>query len=405
MKKVVITGIGMINGVGNNASESFNAILEGKSGVDYISYFDTTNSAVKIASEVKGFDPLSVMSAKELKKYDRYIHLGIHSAKEAMENAKLNVNNFDPNRMGVSGSTGYGGLGMLQNNIIETVVHNKKISPYSIPGTLTSMLSGYSSIYFNLKGPNISSTTACAAGIHAIIQAAKTIMTDGADIMLAVGSESAITTMGIGGFHAMRALSTKNENPKMASSPFDKNRDGFVMGEGSGAIILESLEHAQKRNAKIYAVISGFGESADASHLAFPSIDGPIRSIEAALRMAKYPIIDYINAHGTGTPVGDANETKALKEIFKDKMPPISSIKGSIGHCLGAAGVIETVVSIMALEQNILPPTINLIDDDPECDLDYVPNCARQKTLNTVLTANYGFGGTNGALILEKYTG
>jgi len=402
MKTVVITGIGMINGVGNNAKESFQAILEAKGGVDYISYYDTKDHAVQIASEVKNFDPLDVMKAKDIKKFDRYIHLGICSAKEALNDANID-DTIDNNRFGVVGATGYGGIATLQNDITNTVLYNKKISPYSLPGTLTSMLAGYTSIHFNLKGPNISSTTACAAGLHAIIQGSKTIMTDGADVMLIVGSESPITPLSLGAFHAMKALSTRNDDPKSASRPFDKDRDGFVMGEGSASLVLETLEHAQKRGAKIYATINGFGESADASHFAFPTVDGPVRALEASLKMANYPQIDYINAHGTSTPIGDINETKALKEIFNDKVPPISSVKGSIGHCLGAAGIMETVISIMALNQNIIPPTINLINPDPECDLDYVPNIARKQTLNTVLTTSYGFGGTNASMILQKY--
>lgn len=403
MKTVVITGIGMINGVGNNASESFEAIIKGECGIDRISYYDTEDQAVKIASEVKNFDPLKVMSAKEIKKFDKYIHLGIHSGSEAMKDAKLG-DDIDYNRFGVVGATGYGGIATLQNDIKNTVMYNKKISPYSLPSTLTSMLAGYASIHFNLKGPNISSTTACAAGLHAILQGVKTVMTNGADMMLIIGSESGITPLSLGAFHAMKALSTKNETPKTASKPFDKDRDGFVMGEGSGALVIESLEHAQNRGAKIYAIIEGFGESADASHFAFPTVDGPIRALEASLKMANYPTIDYINAHGTSTPVGDINETKALKEVFNNKVPPVSSIKGSIGHCLGAAGIIETVASIMALNQNIMPPTINLINNDPECDLDYVANNAREKNLDRVITTSYGFGGTNAAMILKKYT-
>ena len=264
------------------------------------------------------------------------------------------------------------------------------------------MLSGYASIYFKLKGPNLSSTTACTAGLHAITQAAKTIMTGGADVMIAVGSESTISPMGVRGFSSMKALSTRNNDPKTASRPFDKDRDGFVLGEGAATLILESLENAKKRNAKIYAVISGFGESSDAQHITSPSTDGPARAISAALEMSGNPTIDYINAHGTSTPIGDSNETKVFKEIFKDKVPPISSIKGSTGHCLGATGIIEAVVSIMSLNQNIMPPTINQFTKDSECDLDFIPNIAREKELKTVLTTNYGFGGTNGAIVFSK---
>lgn len=401
MKKVVVTGLGMINGVGNTAKESFNAMLNGVSGVDYITYFDATNDTVKIASEVKGFNPSSIMKPKDLKKSDRFVHLGMHAIKEAIEDAKLEMENLDYTRIGISAASGIGGLPMMQNNI-EKNAEGKKISPFFIPGTITNMLSGYASIYFNLKGPNLSSTTACTAGLHAITQAAKTIMTDGADVMIAAGSESTVCDMGIKGFSTMKALSTRNDDPKTASRPFDKDRDGFILGEGAAALVLESYEHAKKRNARIYAVISGFGESADAEHITSPSMDGPVRAVEAALKMAQNPTIDYINAHGTSTPIGDANETRAFKEVFKDRVPPISSIKGSTGHCLGATGTIEAVVSIMALNQNIMPPTINQFTKDPNCDLDYIPNKARQKDLNYVLTTNYGFGGTNGAIVFSK---
>ncbi len=402
MKTVVVTGIGMINGVGNNANDSFQAMLDGISGVDYITYFDASSDVVKIACEVKGFNPHAVMKSKDIKKSDRFIHLGMHSLKEAITDAKLDISKLDSTRMGVSAATGIGGLPMIQENAERNSL-GKKISPFFIPGTITNMLAGYAAMYFDLKGPNLSSTTACTAGLHAINQAVKTIMTEGADVMIAVGSESTISSLGIRGFSAMKALSTNNDEPKIASRPFDKNRDGFVMGEGAGAIVLESLEHALQRKAKIYAQISGFGESADASHITAPSIEGPVRAINAALNMANNPIIDYINAHGTSTPLGDANETKAFKTVF-ETVPPISSIKGSTGHCLGATGVIEAIVSIMALDRNIIPPTINLFTHDKECDLDYVPNKPRKKILQTVMSTNYGFGGTNGAIIFSKYS-
>jgi len=401
MKTVVVTGISMITGVGNTAQESFDAMKEGKSGVEYITYFDASNDVVKIASEVKNFDPHIVMNPKDVKKCDRFIHLGMHSIKEAIEDSNLNINDTNNTRIGVSGASGIGGLPIIQTNI-EKNAKGKKISPFFIPGTITNMLSGYASIYFKLKGPNLSSTTACTAGLHAITQAAKTIMTGGADVMIAVGSESTISPMGVRGFSSMKALSTRNNDPKTASRPFDKDRDGFVLGEGAATLILESLENAKKRNAKIYAVISGFGESSDAQHITSPSTDGPARAISTALEMSGNPTIDYINAHGTSTPIGDSNETKVFKEIFKDKVPPISSIKGSTGHCLGATGIIEAVVSIMSLNQNIMPPTINQFTKDSECDLDFIPNIAREKELKTVLTTNYGFGGTNGAIVFSK---
>ncbi|MDR0580404.1 MAG: beta-ketoacyl-ACP synthase II [Campylobacteraceae bacterium] len=401
MKKVVVTGVGMINGVGNSAKESFNAMVNGISGVDLITHFDASKDSVKIASEIKGFDPISIMDPKDIKKCDRFVHIGLYAIREALNDAKLNTSEFDCNRIGVCGATGIGGLPMIQTNA-EKNFDDKKISPFFIPGTITNMLPGYASIYFNLKGPNLSSTTACTAGLHAITQAAKTIMIGGADVMVAVGSESTVCELGLRGFSTIKALSTRNDDPKTASRPFDKNRDGFVLGEGAAALILESYEHAVNRGAKIYAQISGFGESADAIHITSPDMNGPVRAMQAALKMAGLESVDYINAHGTSTPIGDANETRAIKKAFGDKVPPVSSIKGSTGHCLGATGAIEAVVSIMALDQNIIPPTINYCEADSECDLDYVPNIARKIELRDVLTTNYGFGGTNGAIIFSK---
>ncbi len=401
MKTVVVTGIGMINSVGHSAPESFQKLCDGVSGIEVITHFDASEDSVQIAGEVKNFDPKSVMHPKDIKKSDRFVHLGMKALDEAMKDSGLDTSSeVDTARYGVSAATGIGGLPMIQENV-ERNEQGKKISPFFIPGTITNMLAGYASIYHNLKGPNLSSTTACTAGLHAITQAAKTIMTDGADVMIALGSEATISEVGIRGFSVMKALSTRNGDPHTASRPFDKNRDGFVMGEGAGALILESLEHAQKRGAEIYATLSGFGESGDAGHITSPSTDGPVRAMEAALRMADYPKIDYINAHGTSTPIGDANETKAFKEVF-DVVPPVSSIKGSTGHCLGATGIIEAIVSIMALNKNIMPPTINQFEGDEACDLDCVPNTARLKELDTVMSSNYGFGGTNGAIIFSK---
>ncbi|WP_345986218.1 beta-ketoacyl-ACP synthase II [Sulfurimonas sp. HSL-1656] len=400
MNPIVITGIGMINGVGNSAESAFEALIEGVCGIDHITHFDASGDAVRIASEVKDFDPGSVMDPKDIKKSDRFIHLGMHALKEALADAALEPQNGDATRMGVSAATGIGGLPMMQENI-EKNAFGKKISPFFIPGSITNMLAGYASIYYGLKGPNLSSTTACTAGLHAINQAAKTIIAGGADVMVALGAEACICETGIRGFSAMKALSTHNDDPKTASRPFDKERDGFVMGEGAAALVLETLEHAQKRGAKIYARLAGFGESADAGHITAPSTDGPVRAMRSALQMAGNPRVDYINAHGTSTPLGDANETKAFKAVF-ESVPPVSSIKGSIGHCLGATGIIEAAVSIMALERNIMPPTINLRTTDEACDLDYVANTAREKELQTVMSTNYGFGGTNGAIIFTK---
>lgn len=403
MRRVVVTGLGMINAVGHNKEESFKAICDGECGIDTISLFDASNYSVKIAAEVKEFNPETVMAPKEVKKADRFIHLGLKASQEAMQDAGF-TDSVDMDRFGIVAASGIGGLPAIEKSSI--TIHTKgprRVSPFFIPSALVNMLGGFVSIAHNLKGPNLSSVTACAAGTHAISEAAKTIMCKGADRMLVVAAESAITGAGVGGFAAMKALSTNNDDPKHASRPFDANRDGFIMGEGSGALVLEEYESAKARGANIYAEIIGFGESGDASHITTPSLDGPFRAMKAAYEMANKPKIDYINAHGTSTAINDKNETAAIKMIFKDRVcPPTSSTKGQIGHCLGAAGGIEAVISLMAMRDGIIPPTINYETTDPDCDLDIVPNKARAATLDVVMSNSFGFGGTNGAIIFKK---
>jgi len=406
VRRVVVTGLGMINGVGHDKETAFDAIVAGACGIDTITLFDPENFSVKIASEVKDFDPVTVMDAKEVKKADRFIQLGLKAAQEAMQDAKID-DSVDRERFGVSSASGIGGLAAIEkNSVICNTRGPRRISPFFIPSALVNMLGGFVSIYQDLKGPNLSSVTACAAGTHAIGEAAKTIMLDGADQMLVVGAESAICGAGVGGFAAMKALSTRNDDPKTSSRPFDKDRDGFVMGEGAGALVLESLESAQARGAKIYAELIGFGESGDANHITTPTMDGPLRAMKAAYRMAGEPKVDYVNAHGTSTPINDKNETAALKTLFggKENCPPVSSIKGQIGHCLGAAGAMEAIVSIMAMEKGVIPPTINQNTSDENCDLDYVPNVAREAELNVVMSNSFGFGGTNGVVLFKKFT-
>ncbi len=406
MRRVVVTGLGMINGVGHDKETAFDAIVAGACGIDTITLFDPENFSVKIASEVKDFDPVTVMDAKEVKKADRFIQLGLKAAQEAMQDAKID-DAVDRERFGVSSASGIGGLAAIEkNSVICNTRGPRRISPFFIPSALVNMLGGFVSIYQDLKGPNLSSVTACAAGTHAIGEAAKTIMLGGADQMLVVGAESAICGAGVGGFAAMKALSTRNDDPKTSSRPFDKDRDGFVMGEGAGALVLESLESAQARGAKIYAELIGFGESGDANHITTPTMDGPLRAMKAAYRMAGEPKVDYVNAHGTSTPINDKNETAALKALFggKENCPPVSSIKGQIGHCLGAAGAMEAIVSIMAMEKGVIPPTINQHTSDENCDLDYVPNVAREAELNVVMSNSFGFGGTNGVVLFKKFT-
>jgi len=415
MQRVVVTGIGMINSLGNNVEDSFKAIVEGQTGIDKITLFDPTEFSAQIAGEVKDFDPTAILGRKESKKADRFVQLGIHASQEAMEDAGIvtdnKVNNDIADGFGIVSASGIGGLPNIQkNSVICEGRGPSKISPFFIPSSLVNMLGGFVSIQHNLKGPNLSVVTACAAGTHAIGEAYKTIVLGGASKMLVIGAESAVCGAGVGGFASMKALSTRNDDPKSASRPFDKNRDGFVMGEGAGALVVESLESAQARGAKIYAEIIGFGESGDANHITTPTMDGPLRAMKAAYEMAKRNNggeikIDYVNAHGTSTPVNDKNETAALKELFGgiENCPPVTSTKGQIGHCLGAAGSIEAIIAIKAMEDGVIPPTINQVESDENCDLDYVPNTARKTQINTIMSNSFGFGGTNGVVIMKKY--
>jgi 3-oxoacyl-[acyl-carrier-protein] synthase II len=399
--------MGMINAVGHNKEESFKAMCDGVSGIDRITLFDAEaeGQGVLIAGEVKDFDPATVMAAKEVKKADRFIHLGLKAAQEAMEDAAFNEIEIEYERFGVAAASGIGGLPAIEKNSIVLETRGpRRISPFFIPSALVNMLGGFVSIEHGLKGPNVAAVTACAAGTHSISEAAKTIICNGADRMLVVAAESAVTGVGIGGFASMKALSTRNDDPKTASRPFDAERDGFVMGEGAAALVLEEYDAAVARGAKIYGELIGFGESGDASHITSPSMDGPLRAMKAAMTMAGNPKVDYVNAHGTSTPTNDKNETAALKELFggKENCPPVTSTKGQTGHCLGAAGGIEAVVCLMAMQEGIIPPTINHINPDENCDLDIVPNAARKAELNIVMSNSFGFGGTNGVVIFKK---
>ncbi|HIP60273.1 MAG TPA: beta-ketoacyl-ACP synthase II [Campylobacterales bacterium] len=404
MKRVVITGMGMINSAGNDKESSFKAIVNGECGIRSITLFDASNYSVQIAGEVSDFDPSTVMNPKEVKKADRFIQLGMKASKEAMEDA--NFSEIDSDRFGIVSASGIGGLPNIEKNSVTAATRGpRRISPFFIPSSLVNMLGGFITIEYGLKGPNLSDVTACAAGTHAISNAFKTIALGGADSMLVVGAESAICGAGIGGFAAMKALSTRNDDPQTSSRPFDADRNGFVMGEGAGALVLEELESAQKRGARIYAEVIGFGESGDANHITSPVVDGPYRAMKAAYEMAGKPKIDYVNAHGTSTPANDKNETAAVKMLFggKENCPPMSSIKGQIGHCLGAAGAMEAIICVMAMRDGVLPPTINYITPDEDCDLDYVPNEARSAEINTIMSNSFGFGGTNGSIILRKF--
>lgn len=409
MRRVVVTGLGMVNSLGLNKSDSFKSIVDGKCGVKRITSFDVSDFPVQIAAEITDFDPNTVMNPKEVKKADRFIQLALKASKEAMEDSGL-INSEGKcaediaDRFGVSSAAGIGGLGNIEKNSITCFERGpRRINPFFIPSALVNMLGGFTSIEFGIRGPNLASVTACAAGTHAIIEAVKTIMLNGADKMLVIGSESAICPVGIGGFAAMKALSDRNDEPQKASRPFDKERNGFVMGEGAGALILEEYESAKSRGAKIYAEVVGFGESGDANHITTPAPEGEgaARAMKAALNMANIKI-DYINAHGTSTSYNDLFETMAIKRVFGSEIPPISSTKGQIGHCLGAAGALEAVISIMAMQNDVLPPTINQEVKDPECDLDYIPNIARDSKINAIMSNSFGFGGTNGVVIFKK---
>ncbi|PAF45730.1 beta-ketoacyl-ACP synthase II [Helicobacter sp. 11S02629-2] len=414
MRRIAVVGLGMVNALGLDKETSFPRIVAGESGVKKIESFDVEGFPVQIAAEITNFDPEVVLNPKDFKKAHRFIQLGLLAAKEALEESGLldsegKVKEELRDRFGICSASGIGGLGNIEANSI--ACHDKgpkRVTPFFIPSALVNMLSGFASIEFNIKGPNLSCVTACAAGTHAIIDAIKTIALDGADRVLVVGAESAICPVGIGGFAAMRALSTRNDDPKTASRPFDKDRDGFVMGEGAGALVLEDYDLAKARGAKIYGEIVGFGESSDANHITTPAPggEGAYRAMKAAMDMTKkkYPDmkIDYINAHGTSTGYNDLFETQALRHAFPEGVPPVSSTKGQIGHCLGAAGAIEAVISLLALEANTMPPTINQFEKDPECDLDYIPNVARKKDLNFVMSNSFGFGGTNGVVIFKR---
>lgn len=407
MHRVVVTGLGMISSLGLDKDISFKSIIEGKCGIKKIASFDATSMSVNIAGEITDFDPSSVMDSREIKKADRFIQLALKSSKEAMEDSGLlNEVNIDLDQFGVSSGSGIGGLGNIERNSIACFEKGpKRINPFFIPSSLINMLGGFISIEYNLRGPNLASVTACAAGTHAIIDAYKTIALGGATRMLAVGAESAICPVGIGGFASMKALSTRNDEPHLASRPFDKDRDGFVMGEGAATLVLESYDVAVSRNANIYAEIIGYGESGDANHITTPAPngEGAFRAMKCALSMANTKI-DYINAHGTSTHYNDLYESIAIRNVFggKDNIPPVSSTKGQIGHCLGAAGAMEAVISILSIKHSILPPTINQITKDPECNLDYIPNVARDAKVSCVMSNSFGFGGTNGVLIFKK---
>ena len=409
-RRVVVTGLGLICGVGNTSPEVWKSIVEGKSGVGKITRFDAANFACQIAAEVKDFDPLNFIEKKEVKKMGRFIHLALAAADEAVKMSGLQIGPENEHRVGVHIGSGVGGFDIIEREHAELLKGGpRKISPFFIPAAIVNLAAGHVSIRYGAKGPNEATATACTTSAHAIGDAYKIIQRCDAEVMIAGGSEAAITPMGVGGFAAMRALSTRNDEPEKASRPWDSGRDGFVMGEGAGIVVLEDLDYAMKRGASILAELIGYGMSADAYHITQPAEEGEggYRVMMNAINDARITPsdVDYVNAHGTSTPIGDVLETKAIKRTFgaKPKLA-VSSTKSMTGHLLGGAGGLEAGITVLALRDQILPPTMNLEHPDPECDLDYVPNHARKAPLNIALSNSFGFGGTNGSLIFRRWT-
>ena len=406
-RRVVVTGLGLITPVGIGVAESWANIINGQSGIGKITKFDCSTFPSQVAGEVKNFDPLAYIPPKDARRMDTFIQFGIAAGIEAFKDSGIEVNESNSERIGVSVGSGIGGIPLIESTgDIFDEGGVRKVSPFFIPGTIINMISGNLSIMLNLKGPNVSIVTACTTGTHSIGDAARMIEYGDADVMLAGGSEAAITKLSVAGFSSAKALSSRNDDPKTASRPWDRDRDGFVIGEGAGVMVLEEYEHAKQRGAKIYAELSGYGMSADAYHITAPNMDGPRRSIVNALKNAHVNTdnVQYINAHGTSTPLGDLNETNAIKASFGDhaKRLVVNSTKSMTGHLLGGAGGIESVFTVLAIYNQISPPTINIFNQDPECDLDYCANEARPMKIEVALKNNFGFGGTNGSLVFRK---
>jgi 3-oxoacyl-[acyl-carrier-protein] synthase II len=410
-RRVVVTGLGLISPVGNTVAEGWANLIAGRSGIANITRFDASAFACKFAGEVKGFQIEDYIPGKEARHMDTFIHYGMAASIQAVRDAGLPTNdalNEDAaERIGCLVGSGIGGLPMIEQTNVEYSARGpRRISPFFVPASIINMISGHVSIHFGFQGPNLAIVTACTTGLHCIGEAGRLIEYGDADVMVAGGAESTVSPLGIGGFAAARALSTRNDDPATASRPWDKDRDGFVLGEGAGVLVLEEYEHAKRRGAKIYAELSGFGMGADAYHMTAPNVDGPKRSMRAALRNAGVNAdqVQYLNAHGTSTPLGDVNETNAIKLAFGDhaKKLVVNSTKSMTGHLLGGAGGIESVFTVLALHQQISPPTINIFNQDPECDLDYCANEARPMKIDYAVKNNFGFGGTNGTLVFRR---
>ncbi len=410
-RRIVVTGLGLVTPVGNTVAESWSNIVAGQSGVDTITRFDASDLAVHFAGEVKGLNLDDYIPAKEARHMDAFIHYGIAAALQAVRDAGLPtgdaLSEAEAERIGVMVGSGIGGLPLIENTHAEYKARGpRRISPFFVPASIINMTSGHVSILCGYKGPNIGVVTACTTGLHSIGLAARLIEYGDADVMVAGGSESTLSALGVGGFASARALSTRNDDPKTASRPWDKDRDGFVLGEGGGVMVIEEYEHAKKRGAKIYAELCGFGMTGDAYHMTAPNVDGPRRSMQMALRNAgiNADAVNYVNAHGTSTPLGDLNETNAIKLAFGDhaKNLVVNSTKSMTGHLLGGAGGIESVFSVLAIHHQISPPTINIFNQDPACDLDYCANTAREMKIDVAVKNNFGFGGTNGTLVFRR---
>ena len=412
-RRVVITGLGQISPVGNDVETAWQNLLAGKSGIGRITKFDASDVSCQIAGEVKDFDISQYLPAKEARRMDSFIHYGVAGALQAIQDARLDeFAELDKDRVGVNIGSGIGGLPLIEETSRNVVAGGaRKINPFFIPGSLINLISGHITILKGYRGHNYGIVSACASGTHAIGESARLIKYGDVDVMIAGGAESAVCTLGVGGFAAMKALSTRNDDPAAASRPWDKDRDGFVMGEGSGVLVLEELEHAKRRGARIYAELAGFGASSDAYHITAPNAEGPALALSRAIKDSGLPVeaIDYVNAHGTSTPLGDANETNATKAVFGEhaKKLVVSSTKSMTGHLLGAAGGVEAVYSVLAIRDQIAPPTINLVnqDFDAGCDLDYCANTARKLEINAVASNSFGFGGTNGTLVFKRFDG
>jgi 3-oxoacyl-[acyl-carrier-protein] synthase II len=411
-RRVVVTGMGCVSPVGNTVAEAWANLLAGRSGIDTISQFDPASFGCKIAGEVKGFNIGDYIPEKEARHMDRFIHLGLAAAFQAVQDSGLPTGDAldadEAARIGCNIGSGIGGLPMIEQMHTELTTRGpRRISPFFVPASIINMISGHVSIKYGYKGPNISVVTACTTGLHAIGLSARLIESGDADVMVAGGAESCVSPLGIGGFAAARALSTRNDDPKTASRPWDKDRDGFVLGEGGGVLVLEEYEHAKARDARIYAELVGFGMSADAYHMTAPDVDGPRRAMVGALRNAGVNAdqIDYLNAHGTSTPLGDLNESNAIKLALGEhaRKVVVNSTKSMTGHLLGGAGGIESVFTVMALHEQKSPPTINIFNQDPECDLDYCANTARDMKIELAMKNNFGFGGTNGTLVFKRF--